>query len=422
MMPAEAGAWRQFETAVQRVMDLYGYQEIRLPVIEATELFKRSVGEHTDIVEKEMFTFLDREKLSLSLRPEATASCVRAGIEHGLLHNQQQRLWYRGPMFRHERPQAGRFRQFHQVGVEAFGMAGPDIDIEVIALSARILRELGLLAGADLQLELNSLGSPQARAGYRAALVAFLQRHEAALDADSQRRLQSNPLRVLDSKEPATRELLAQAPSLPEYLDAESKAHLQAVQEGLNAIGIGFVLNPRIVRGLDYYNRTVFEWTTARLGAQGTVCAGGRYDGLVAQLGGGEVPAVGFAMGVERVLQLRKAIAGAPAADEAAGAPHAYFCWQGEGSHLAALRLAEGLRNPQPAGPLRVLLHAGGGKLAGQLKRADKSGARFALILGEQELAQQRVQIKPLRAQGAQLEVAWQDLPAKLAAALDRES
>ncbi|MGH8455155.1 MAG: histidine--tRNA ligase, partial [Nevskiales bacterium] len=307
VLPEETPWWRHFHDQVQAVMDLYGYREIMLPVVETTELFKRSVGEATDIVEKEMFTFLDREKTSMSLRPEGTAVCVRAGIEHGILHNQQQRLWYRGPMFRHERPQAGRYRQFHQIGVEAFGMPGPELDVEVIAMSARILRLLGLLgsaAGSGLRLELNSLGTAESRALYRAALLDYLRRHEAALDEDSRRRLQTNPLRVLDSKVPQTREILTGAPALAEHLDPESRAHFAAVQSALRETGIEFVINPKLVRGLDYYTRTVFEWTTDKLGAQGTVCAGGRYDGLVAQLGGADTAAVGFAMGVERIVQL----------------------------------------------------------------------------------------------------------------------
>jgi histidyl-tRNA synthetase len=401
VLPEETAWWRWFHDHVQAVMDLYGYREIILPVMEATELFRRSVGEATDIVEKEMFTFLDREKTSMSLRPEATASCVRAGIEHGLLHNQQQRFWYRGPMFRHERPQAGRYRQFHQVGVEAFGMAGPETDVEVIALSARILRRLGLLDGAaSVRLELNSLGTPAARAQYREALVAYFSRHEAALDEDSRRRLQSNPLRILDSKNPQMQALIAGAPRLSEHLDAESRAHFEAVLDGLRGIGVEPVLNPRLVRGLDYYTRTVFEWTTDRLGAQGTVCAGGRYDGLVAQLGGADTPAVGFAMGVERIVQLCRAVA-IPAGIDENLAPDAYLCWQGAEAYLPALRLAEALRD-SARGALSVVTHAGGGGFKAQLKRADRSGARFALILGEEEVRTGQCQVKSLRVEGGQ--------------------
>jgi histidyl-tRNA synthetase len=407
VLPEEAAQWRWFYEQVQAVMDLYGYREIILPVMEATELFKRSVGEATDIVEKEMFTFLDREKTSMSLRPEATASCVRAGIEHGLLHNQQQRLWYRGPMFRHERPQAGRYRQFHQVGVEVFGMAGPETDFEVIALSARILRRLGLLdapAGSSVKLELNSLGTLATRASYRAALVDYLTRHQADLDEDSRRRLQTNPLRILDSKHARTREILRDAPAMAEHLDTESIMHFEAVQSALREAGIEFALNPTLVRGLDYYTRTVFEWTTDRLGAQGTVCAGGRYDGLVAQLGGADTPAVGFAMGVERILQLCRAVA-IPAGFEENQRPDAYLCWLGDQAYLPALRLAEELRGAANGG-IRLVVNAGGGGFKAQFKRADKSGARFALILGEEEARANQIQVKPLREEGAQQAVA----------------
>jgi histidyl-tRNA synthetase len=391
----EAGArWRQVSEAVQRVMDAYAYQEIRLPIMESTELFKRSVGEVTDIVEKEMFTFLDREKTSMSLRPEGTAGCVRAGIERGLLHNQQQRLWYTGPMFRHERPQAGRYRQFHQVGVEAYGMTGPDIDIEVIALSARLWRELGL---DGLTLELNTLGTPAARAAYREALVGFLESRVDRLDEDARRRMHSNPLRVLDTKVPETRAALEGAPDMADYLDEESRAHFAALREGLDALGIAYVLNPRLVRGLDYYSRTVFEWTTDKLGAQGTVCAGGRYDGLVAQLGGGEVPAVGFALGIERLVLLLDQAGTAPIC-----APQVYLCWL-EGALLPAARLAESLRD---AG-IRVQLNAGGAGLKAQFKRADRSQAPLALVIGPEEVASGSVQVKSLRADAPQVAVPW---------------
>jgi histidyl-tRNA synthetase len=405
LLPEAAAAWRGFFDVVQAAMDAYGYAEIGLPIVEATDLFKRSVGEATDIVEKEMFTFVDRETTSMTLRPEGTAGCVRAGIEHGLLHNQQQRLWYRGPMFRHARPQAGRYRQFHQVGVEAFGMPGPDVDVEVIALSGRVLAGLGLTPGTDLRLELNSLGTPAARADYRAALVAYLTRHEGALDEDSRRRLATNPLRVLDSKVPATQEIVRGAPHLLEHLDAESAAHFQGVQQGLTALGLPFTINPRIVRGLDYYTRTVFEWTTDRLGAQGTVCAGGRYDGLVAQLGGGDVPAVGWALGVERAVQL------AGAAAPVGARPELYVCWLGDAAFAPALRLAETLR----AAGRRVVVNAGGGKFGTQMKRADRSGAVLALILGDAEVASQFVQVKSLRQDAPQRAVPWADLPAAVA-------
>jgi histidyl-tRNA synthetase len=414
VLPADAAAWQFLHATAAEVFAGYGYGELRLPVLERTELFERSIGEATDVVEKEMFTFKDRENDSLTLRPEFTAGTVRAGLEHGLLHNQQQRFWSAGPVFRHERPQAGRYRQFHQLNAEAYGIATPDIDVELIALSARVLKRLGL--GAIARLELNSLGTPEARQQYRAALIDFLKGREAQLDENSRRRLHLNPLRALDSKDPGTKQAVADAPSLLDYLDAESKAHFDAVQDGLRALGIEYVINPRIVRGLDYYSRTVFEWTTDRLGAQGTVLAGGRYDGLVEELGGSKTPAIGWAAGVERLIMLMKDVgASLPGA-----APHAYLCWLGEGERSAALKLAEQLRDALPR--LRLVLNAGGGKLPAQLKRADKSGARLALILGDAETARQAVQVKSLRdstqAQ-SQTECSWADLPARLADLLD---
>ena len=401
ILPEDGAWWRGALERAQRVMDLYGYQQIRLPLMEATELFSRSVGAATDIVEKEMFTFVDREKTSMSLRPEGTAGCVRAGIDHGLLHNQQQRLWYCGPMFRHERPQAGRYRQFEQIGVEAYGMAQPAIDIEVIALSARLLRDLGLGEG-DIQLELNTLGTSEARARYRDAVVEFLLPFEAELDEDSQRRLQTNPLRIFDSKVARTREIVADAPAFADYLDPESAEHFAAVRAGLDALGIGYVLNPRLVRGLDYYSRTVFEWTTEKLGAQGTVCAGGRYDALVDQLGGGDVPAVGFAMGLDRTILLLQALKRDVRAESR---PQVYFCSMDDTS-AAVARLAEQLRD---AG-LRVQCD-GSGKLKAQMRRADQSGAKFALIMGEQAA----VQVKDLRGDGETKMTAWDQLVARLA-------
>ncbi len=412
ILPADAAAWQQLHRIAGEVFAAYGYGEIKLPLLEHTNLFKRSIGEVTDIVEKEMFTFLDREGDSLTLRPEGTASCVRAGLEHGLLHNQQQRLWYAGPMFRHERPQAGRYRQFHQLGIEAYGMTGPDIDVEVIALSARLLKRLGL---TDVRLELNSLGSAEIRARYRAALVDFLRQHESALDADSQRRLSTNPLRVLDSKSPQTQALLAEAPRVTDCFDDAARAQLDGLLQGLSDLGIGYELNPRLVRGLDYYSSVVFEWTTTALGSQGTVLAGGRYDGLVEQLGGSATPAVGWACGVERLLLLQKAQNVAVESGEA----DVYFCWLGDSAQRQARQLAESLRDALPL--LRVVLNAGGGKLAAQLKRADRSGARVALILGDSEVAAQAVQVKWLRdgAAGAgnneQKNLAWPELPAYLA-------
>jgi histidyl-tRNA synthetase len=417
VLPPDTALWQHLHAVAAQTFAAYGYGEIRLPLIEHTALFARSIGEVTDIVEKEMFSFQDREGDSLTLRPEGTASCVRAGLEHGLLHNQQQRLWYAGPMFRHERPQAGRYRQFHQLGAEAYGMTGPDIDLEIIALSARLLRALGL---DDVRLEINSLGTAEARERYRAALVAFLERHVDALDAESQRRLQRNPLRVLDSKSPQTQAVLRDAPTMLDALDNESRAHFDTLQQGLADLGTPFAVNPRLVRGLDYYSRTVFEWVTDQLGAQGTVCAGGRYDGLVEQLGGTPTPAVGWASGVERLILLMKA-KGITAPDAAL---HAYVCvLGGSGESAAAQRLAERCRDAHPR--LRVVVNAGGGKLAAQLKRADRSGAQLALILGEAELAARNIQVKSLRAdvRGAaspqQQTLAWAELPARLGGLLD---
>jgi histidyl-tRNA synthetase len=409
ILPADAPHWDFLETAARETLRGYGYGEIRLPILEATALFKRSIGEATDIVEKEMFTFQDREGDSLTLRPEGTASTVRAGLEHGLLHNQQQRLWYLGPMFRHERPQAGRYRQFHQLGIEAYGLAGPDVDVEIIAISARLFRRLGL---KDLKLELNSLGSADTRARYRAALVDYLAAHDDALDADSRRRVHSNPLRVLDSKVPATQEILRGAPSILDHLDAESRAHFDGLQQGLSDLGIGFSINPRLVRGLDYYGRGVFEWTTTALGSQGTVCAGGRYDGLVEQLGGTPTPAVGWASGLERLILLMKA----QNVVVPASAPHVYLCAMGDRAPRAAQALAEQLRDALPQ--LRLVQGLGGGKLPAQLKRADRSGAALALILGDDEAAARSVQVKSLRTDSPQSACAWADLPGTLASRL----
>lgn len=406
VLPEESSWWRGVLSEAQAVMDLYGYQRIYLPMMEATELFSRSVGEATDIVEKEMFSFIDRDKASLSLRPEGTAGCVRAGIDHGLLHNQQQRLWYAGPMFRHERPQAGRYRQFEQIGIEAYGMASAEIDIEVIAVSARLLQGLGILGSGAVQLELNTLGSSAARQAYRDALVAWLTPRAQDLDEDSQRRLGSNPLRILDSKVPATREIIADAPAFADFLDEDSARHFEQVQAGLAALNIEFVLNPRLVRGLDYYSRTVFEWTTDRLGAQGTVCAGGRYDALVSQLGGGDVPAIGFALGLERIVLLLKALGHDHRIDPQ---PQVYVCAQGE-TGVAALSLAERLRDRG----LRVLSSAGTGKLKAQLKRADASGADWAVIIGEAEAEQGKAQLKALRQDLPQRELSWDALISEL--------
>ncbi len=414
LLPGQSTRWREVLDTLRRAMSLYGYGEIKLPVLESTDLFARSVGEATDIVEKEMFSFLDREKTMMSLRPEGTAGCVRAGIDHGLLHNQQQRLWYEGPMFRHERPQKGRYRQFYQLGLEAFGMDGPDIDVEIIALFTRALRDLGLLdhGGAPLvQLELNTLGTSESRDQYRAALVEYLERYQNDLDEDSVRRLQSNPLRVLDSKDPTTRQIVSGAPLFDDFLDPRSAAHFASLQAGLRALNIAFVLNPRLVRGLDYYTRTVFEWTTPHLGAQSTICAGGRYDGLVALLGGGQVPAVGFAAGIDRVALL---LEHARETTSRATDPTIYLCVLDAMAENAAAALAETLRDQG----LRVLKNAGGGKLKAQLKRADRAQSHCAVILGEAELADGVALLKPLQNGAEQQRLPLENMPAALQAAL----
>jgi histidyl-tRNA synthetase len=370
LLPETVVHWQRVEAVARDVLHAYGYREIRLPIVERTELFARSIGQHTDIVEKEMYSFEDLNGERLTLRPEGTAGCVRAGIENGLLHNQVQRWWYAGPMFRHERPQKGRYRQFHQIGVEAFGVPGPDIDAEMILMSARLWSALGL---TGLRLEVNTLGTPAARTAYRTRLVDYLSSRVAELDEDSRRRLETNPLRVLDSKNPEMQEVIRAAPSLLDHLDAESRAHFAGLQELLNAAGLSYVVNPRLVRGLDYYSRTVFEWLTDRLGAQSAVCAGGRYDGLVEILGGKATPAIGFAIGLERLIELVMQ-SGAAAPDNA---PQVYVAPATEDSAAPALRLAERLREQG----LRVECHFGGGSLKSQLKRADKSGARYAILL-----------------------------------------
>lgn len=402
-LPQDTPVWQYLEQMIRTTVSSYGYDEIRFPIVEMTELFKRSIGEVTDIVEKEMYTFEDRNGDSLTLRPEGTACCVRAGNQHGLLYNQEQRLWYMGPMFRHERPQKGRYRQFHQFGLEAFGMQGPDIDAEVIILTARLWQQLGL--APYVKLELNSLGSNAARAAYRDKLVAYLEQHQELLDEDSQRRLHSNPLRVLDSKNPAMAEMLSKAPQLLDHLDEESAAHLEGLKQRLTAAGISFEINPRLVRGLDYYNRTVFEWVTTNLGSQGTVCAGGRYDGLVEQLGGKATPAVGFAMGMERLVLLLQSLDLVPAVSNNADL---YLMPLGEAAELAAVSVAEQLRNALPG--KRIVMHCGGGNLKKQLKRADKSGAALGLLLGDEELAAGQVTLKWLRAEKPQQTVAITEL------------
>ena len=392
ILPEQTPIWRYLESTFAGLLDAYGYSEIRLPIVEYTELFARGIGEGTDVVDKEMYTFADRNDESLTLRPEGTAGCVRAVLEHGLSGGGQvQKLWYTGPMFRYEKPQKGRYRQFHQIGVEVFNLGGPDIDAELIALTARLWQRLGVADAVTLQL--NSLGSSEARARYRDALVDYLKARFDQLDEDSQRRLTSNPLRILDSKNAQTQALLADAPMLNEYLDDESRAHFDGLCARLDALGIAYQINPRLVRGLDYYGRTVFEWVTDRLGAQGTVCAGGRYDGLVSQFGGKPTPAVGFAMGVERLVLLLETLQQVPASLQSAA--DVYICAFGEAAEVAALKLSEQLRGQLPA--LRLWLNAGGGSFKSQFKKADKSGARYALVLGEDELARGVVACKPLR-------------------------
>ncbi|MES9858762.1 MAG: histidine--tRNA ligase [Sedimenticola sp.] len=401
VLPEQSPMWRFLEDRVRDVVDAYGYQEMRTPILEMTDLFKRSIGEVTDIVEKEMYTFEDRNGDSLTLRPENTASCVRAGVENGLFHNQTQRIWYRGPMFRHERPQKGRYRQFHQIGVEAYGLEGPDIDIEIILIAARFWALLGL---EGLELQINSLGTAEERATYRGVLVEYLSLHREQLDEDSLRRLESNPLRVLDSKNPGMQQLIAEAPVLMDYLGEESQAHFDALCTGLEAAGVDYVINSRLVRGLDYYGRTVFEWVTDRLGAQGTVCAGGRYDGLVEQLGGRATPAIGFAMGVERLISLLEEREAPPSLRGV----DAYLVLMGEGPQKTGMTLAEKLRNECPG--LRLQTHCGGGSFKSQFKKADRSGARFALVLGEDELERGIIGIKFLREKREQQQVALGEL------------
>ena len=411
ILPEESLSWRSMEHTVAELLASYGYGEIRLPLVEQTALFSRSIGEATDIVEKEMYSFDDRNGESLSLRPEGTAGCVRAAIQQNLL-SVPQRLWYAGPMFRYERPQKGRQRQFHQVGVEAFGIASPDIDAELILLSARLWRQLGI--DAHVTLQLNSIGSPAARAVYRDALVDYLERHREALDEDSQRRLDSNPLRILDSKNPQTQTILEQAPDLSDYLDDESRADFAQLCELLEAAGLAFTVNTRLVRGLDYYNKTVFEWVTDQLGAQGTVCAGGRYDGLVEQLGGKPTPGIGFAMGLERLVLLVEALQAGPTVSSAADV---YVVAVGDNAHRVALAAVEKLRSAMPGE--RIVQHVGGGSFKSQMKKADKSGARLALIWGDDEVAAEEVTLKSLRDQGSQQRVPAADLTSAVLAALD---
>jgi histidyl-tRNA synthetase len=405
MLPEEARWWHRLESTARTLFAQYGYREIRVPVLERTQLFKRAIGEYTDIVEKEMFAFDDRDGLSLALRPEATAGIVRAAISNGLLHNQRHRFFTFGPMFRGERPQKGRYRQFYQIDVEALGYDGPDVDAEMILLTARLWRMLGI---ERVRLEINSLGTPEARAGYRAALHQYFSEHESALDADSKRRLTGNPLRILDSKNPEMTTLIGGAPLLTDYLDEGSRIHFQGLCARLDEAGVAYVVNPRLVRGLDYYSRTVFEWVTDALGSQNAVCSGGRYDGLVAQLGGPPTPAIGWALGMERVILLMQALAcDAPSQD-----PQVYLVLAGPAAMAKGLQLAERLRNEMPN--LRVEVDLGGGSIKSQFKKADKSGALLALVLGDDELAKQVISVKPLRSGLEQETVSFVDLEAVL--------
>ncbi len=395
ILPGHTPLWQYFETVVHDWLEAYGYREIRMPILEHTGLFKRAIGEVTDIVEKEMYTFTDAlNGESLTLRPEGTASCVRAVLENNLLFGAAQRLFYSGPMFRHERPQKGRYRQFHQIGVEALGYAGPDIDAEHIVMTQRLWQKLKL---SDLELQINTLGSAADRARHRARLIAYLEAHQEILDEDARRRLHSNPLRILDSKNPALQDMIAGAPKLLDDLEPASAQHFQALQDLLRSAGVAFVINPRLVRGLDYYNYTVFEWVSQQLGSQGTICAGGRYDGLVEQLGGKAAPACGFAMGIERVLALMEA----QGHITPTSTPDVYLVYLGEGVAPYALSVAEELRD---AG-LSVIMHCGGGSFKSQMKKADASGARFAVIVGEDELRTHHLSIKPLRVAADQISV-----------------
>ncbi|SCB78411.1 histidine--tRNA ligase [Gilliamella intestini] len=403
LLPTDSASWQQIEKIVKGVLNSYGYNEIRTPIVEDTALFKRAVGEVTDIVEKEMYTFNDRNNESITLRPEITAGCVRAGIEHGLFYNQEQRLWYLGPAFRYEKPQKGRYRQFHQFGVEVFGLEGPNIDAELILLTARFWKALGI--EQHTSLELNSIGSLEARANYRNALVVFLEQHKDKLDEDCLRRMYTNPLRILDSKNPVVQELLNRAPKLFDYLDEESKQHFEGLCRLLDNAGIKYNINQRLVRGLDYYNRTVFEWVTSSLGAQGTVCGGGRYDGLVSQLGGQPTPAVGFAMGVERLVLLVQAVNPSLNCNNSIDV---YMISSGDEKTISvAQNIAELLRDSLPN--WRIMTNYGSSNFKKQFTKADKLGAKIAIIIGENELANQSVMVKNLQT-GEQVEVAQKEV------------
>jgi len=409
VLPAENVLWQHLERTVRDLLVAYGYEEIRVPVVEHTELFKRAIGEYTDVVEKEMYTFTDQGGDSLTLRPEATAGVVRAMISNGLLRGARHKLWCIGPMFRHEKPQKGRYRQFHQVDVEAVGFAGPDVDAELIALTARLWRRLGI---ARVTLQINSLGTVQARRAYREKLVEYFSAHHARLDEDSRRRLHGNPLRILDSKNPELQQLIAAAPLLTDYLDAESEAHFAALRSSLTAMGVAYTVNPRLVRGLDYYSRTVFEWITDALGAQDAVCSGGRYDGLITQLGGEATPAIGFAMGIERVVELLRQLPEQPQSPPA----DVYVVVNGERAAVEAGRVVESLRDALPH--RRFEMNLGGGNFKAQFRRADRSRAALALIIGEDELTRGVAALKPLRLEAGQSECPMGELPVRIEAAL----
>ena len=409
VLPTEIGTWQFLESTVRELVSSYGFQEMRVPVVEETRLFKRAIGELTDVVSKEMYTFTDAGGENLTLRPEATAGIARALISNGMLRGPRHKLWCIGPMFRHEKPQKGRYRQFHQLDVEAVGFPGPDIDAELIAMTARLWRQLGI---TRVKLQLNSLGTTESRKAYRELLVAYFRTHEDRLDADSKRRLEGNPLRILDSKNPDLREIIANAPVLTEHLDAESRAHFDALCASVKSIGIDYVVNPRLVRGLDYYSRTVFEWTTDALGSQDAVCAGGRYDGLIAHLGGDATPAIGFAMGIERVVELLVQAQNVPAPRTA----DVFVVVSGEQAAAQALKIVERLRNELPQRRFEVNL--GGGKFKAQFQRADRSGAPLALILGDDELSRGVVAVKPLRQESGQSDCPIDELAARIEAAL----
>jgi histidyl-tRNA synthetase len=409
ILPEETPLWQAVESVLRTTLNGYGYRELRVPVVERTELFKRSIGEVTDIVEKEMYTFSDRNDESLTLRPEATAGIVRAGINHGLFHNQKQKIWSGGPMFRYEKPQKGRYRQFHQFDVEVFGFEGPDIDAELIAISARIWQQLGLGA---VELQLNSLGTPASRTAYREELVEYFSAHKDSLDDENLNRLQRNPMRLLDSKDPDMQALVAAAPRITDHLDTESADHFAGLQARLTDVGIAFSVNTRLVRGLDYYTRTVFEWVTDQLGAQGAICSGGRYDGLVEHLGGRATPAIGWAIGMERLVELVRM------ADKLKPhvGPDVYLVAVGDAAAVQSFRLAEQMRDEAPG--LAIEVNSGGGSFKSQFKRADKSGAALALILGADELESKTLGIKSLRSDAEQQSVSWDNAIAAIQAKL----